>query len=356
MAVLRIRTIVNSPSFFPEYERKSKLKRYIENYKWLFKYGKHNPSYNLFGLDVVGLRNFDDYADVRYIKKDRMKKHHSDEAMASHRDENLTIRYSVLADNKQVFYSYIEKMNPDLVPTTYLIIQGDKVLSPFYYDKEIASIDQLKTLEDGKYICKPVVGSFGDSISVLEKKGDELIVNNGEFTIDELISQTEVEPFLIQEYIVQHEKISKLNKSTVNTLRIISTRWNEDTHILAGMMRIGTEGKLVDNSSAGGTFVGIDIESGKLMEYGYYYDKIREKSHPDSGVIYKDYEIPYWDETIKLIKKLHPIIFGFATLGWDIAITEEGPVIVEINWNYSVKGIQIACGGLKTLWDKLKDR
>ena len=92
------------------------------------------------------------------------------------------------------------------------------------------------------------------------------------------------------------------------------------------------------------------------MEYGYYYDKPREKCHPDTKTVYKDYKIPYWEETIKIIKELHPIIFGLSTIGWDIAITEDGPVIVEINWNYSVKGIQIASGGFRHKWDELKKR
>ena len=347
---------MNSPSYFPEYERKGKFSRYVDNFKWLFRYGKHNPSYNLYGLDVKNFRNMDDYADVRYIKKDRMRRHHADDPQTMHRDENLTVRYSILADNKQIFYSYLEKMNPELVPTTYIVFQGNRLVCPFYPDCEINSIERIKVLEDGKYICKAVVGSFGDSISVIEKKDNQLIVNNGEMNIDDLIAMSVEEPYLIQQYIIQHEKINRLNSSTVNTLRIISTRWNEDTYILAAMIRLGVKGNLVDNSSAGGTFVGIDIEKGTLMEYGYYYEKPREKRHPESKVEYKGYEIPFWNETINLIKKLHPEIFGFSTLGWDIAITENGPIIVEINWNYSVKGIQIACGGLKKRWDELKSK
>ena len=57
-----------------------------------------------------------------------------------------------------------------------------------------------------------------------------------------------------------------------------------------------------------------------------------------------------------MIQDLHPVLFGFATIGWDIAITPDGPVIVEINWNYSLKGIQICNGGLKPRWEELKEK
>lgn len=356
LSIRKIHKVVNSPSFFPEYERKSKLLRYYENYKWLFRFNRYNPSYNLFGLDVKNFRNFDDYVDIKYIKKDRLKNHHQNDPLATHRKENITIRYSLLADNKHLFYSYISSMNDKLVPKTHMVFQGEKLISPFDENHKIKSTDYLKTLPEGKYICKATIGAFGDNIYVIEKKKTKFVINKGEKTLEEFLEETSHEPYLIQEFIKQHKTINKINPDTVNTIRIISTRWNEDTNILAAMMRLGTKGNIVDNASNGGTFVGVDIEKGTLMEYGYYYDKPREKCHPDTKTVYKDYKIPYWEETIKIIKELHPIIFGLSTIGWDIAITENGPVIVEINWNYSVKGIQIASGGFRHKWDELKKK
>lgn len=352
--IKKIKRVVNEPSFYPEMERKPKKQRYMDNYKWLFKYHKYNPSYNRYGLDIKDFRNQDDYMDVRYVKADRIKPHHEDNAIAKHRSENITIRYSIMADNKHLFYAYIESMNPKLVPKTHVIIQGENVVAPLDISGRTTAEDVINALPDGKYIMKANMGAFGDSISVIERKGKETIVNKGEMTLRELIDTTVNEPYLIQDFIKQHPAISAINKSTVNTLRIISTRWHEETHILAAMIRLGVEGQIVDNASNGGTFVGVDIEAGKLKEYGFYYDKPRETAHPSSGLVYKDYEIPYWEESLALIKKLHPIIFGFATIGWDIAITEDGPQIVEINWNYSIKGIQICNGGLKPRWDMLK--
>lgn len=356
LSIKKIHRVVNAPSFFPEYERKTKLTRYIENYKWLFRFGRYNPSYNLFGLDVKGLRNYDDYVDVKYIKKDRMKEHHQNHPLSKHRKENMTIRYSLLADNKHVFYSYIESMNKDLVPATYFVVQGEKVLKPLDLDNKITTSDCLNKLKNGKYICKATIGAFGDNIYVIEKKSSGIVINKGNVSYEEFMESISGEPYLIQEFIKQHPKINKLNPNSVNTLRIISTRWNEETHILASMIRLGVDNQIVDNASNGGTFVGINIDKGTLMEYGYYYDKPREKCHPNTKTVYKDFQIPYWDEAIKIIKKLHPIIFGISTIGWDIAITEKGPVIVEINWNYSVKGIQIASGGFWKKWEELKTK
>lgn len=350
--------VVKEPSYFKDMERKNAIARYFDNVKWIFEYGRVNYSYNLFGLDIKNFRNQSDYVDVKYIKKDRMKQHHKNDPQTKHRPENITVRYSLLADNKHVFYSYIDSIKKGLVPTTYMIIQGENVISPLDSKySSIGTVESLKTLKDGLYICKACIGAFGASISVIEIKNKKIIINKGKKTIEEFLTETSHEPYLIQSYVEQHEAISKINPGTVNTIRIITTRWNNETNILAAMLRLGAnKEQLVDNASNGGTFVGIDYNTGKLMEYGYYYDKPRENKHPVSKVVYKDYQIPYFDEVIKLLKELHPILFGFSTIGWDIAITPTGPIIIEINWNYSVKGIQICSGGFRKRWDELKKK
>lgn len=356
VGIRKVRKIVHSQTFFPQYERKNIVTRYYDNYKWLIKYKRHNPSYNLYGLDVKDFRNCDDYMDIKYVKKDRLKKHHEDELLAQHRKENMTIRYSILADNKHIFYSYMDNICPNYIPKTFFVFQGEKILSPLNFDVEWDTLNAIYELKDGKYICKATMGAFGASVTMIEKNEGRITINKGKISLESWLESTQNEPYLIQEYINQHNEINKIYPDAVNTIRIISTRWNEDTHILAAMLRLGIKGQIVDNASEGGTFVGINTDDGSLMEYGYYYEKQRERKHPDTGFEYNGFVVPYWKETVNLIKRLHPIIFGLSTIGWDIAITETGPVIVEINWNYSIKGIQIACGGLKKRWDELKEK
>jgi glutathione synthase/RimK-type ligase-like ATP-grasp enzyme len=354
VAIVKINRIVNSPTFFPEYQRKSKLERYIDNYKWLFTYKRHNPSYNLYGLDVRDFRNQDDYVDIKYIKRDRLSPHHQDDMVVQHRKENLTLRYSLLADNKYIFYTLMEKIAPEYVVKTYFIFQGKDVIAPLKLEESDNLKRQLLCLKDGKYVCKSVIGSYGNSILFVKKINDEIIFNDGEIGFAEFVNITKDEPYLLQEYIEQSKVMKELNGDSVNTVRIVSTRWNENTNILAAMVRIGRKGVHIDNASNGGVFVGIDVTTGCLNKYGYSYDSCRTTKHPDSGVEYSGFRIPYWKECISIIKKLHPIIFGLATIGWDIAITENGPIVVEINWNYSIKGLQIANGGIKRKWEDLK--
>ncbi len=351
--IFRCSMVAHEKTFFPDKERKCYIRRLFDNYAWYFKYHRVCLFYNRFGLDIKNWRKMSDYLDFGYVKKDRALVHHKGHPLEKVRKDNINVRYSIIADNKMIFYSYIEKMFPNNVPTTVFEFSGNKVIMPF--NDKITTMTAFKNLEDGKYVCKPEVGSHGDMIVSITKKGNSFKFNDKEITLKTLIDNSLEKPFLVQKFIKQHEAIDKINDASVNTIRIISTHWNENVNILAAMIRVGSsKEQVVDNADAGGTFIAINIKNGKLDKYGYFYNKPRTVSHPITGLVYNKYQIPYWKETIELIKKLHPIIFGFATIGWDIAITDKGPVIVEINWNYSLKGIQVCNGGLKPKWEKLK--
>ena len=163
--------------------------------------------------------------------------------------------------------------------------------------------------------------------------------------------------YIIQEYINQHPDMSKLNPGSVNIIRIVTTRWDKDVHILTGALRIGAKkDSTVDNAAQGGTFVGINFENGTLREYGYYFDRPRDTKHPITGVTYNGYKIPYWEETIELVKSLHPYFQGLPVLGWDVAITPNGPIIIEANYDNCIKLIQMSNGGLRKRWYELKEK
>lgn len=347
--------IAKEKTFFPDMPRKSFMRRYFENVAWAIKYKRANVTYNRYGLDIKNFRKSDDYLEIHTKTLDQIGEHHQGHPMAEYRKENVSIRYSIIADHKHLFYAYMDSIMPGTVPNTRVVFQGNKAIAPYDDTKNLKQL--LLDMPDGKYICKPVLGSQGNLIVVITKKGDSIKFSNPEVNIDLLIEESKESPFLVQDFLKQHDDLNKLNAETVNTLRIVSTRWNEETHILAAMIRIGAKKKqIVDNASAGGTFVGVNIEKGELEKYGYFYDRPRTTHHPVSNIKYEGYKLPYWDETIDMIKKAHPVIFGFSTIGWDIAFTPDGPVIVEINQRFSVKGLQICNGGLRKRWEELKKK
>ena len=69
--------------------------------------------------------------------------------------------------------------------------------------------------------------------------------------------------------------------------------------------------------------------------------------HPDNSIVFEGFEIPFFKEAVEMSKDLHSKLYRVHSIGWDIAITQNGPVFIEGNSLWEVSGTQAAVGGLK---------
>lgn len=146
---------------------------------------------------------------------------------------------------------------------------------------------------------------------------------------------------LIEDCIQQHPKMDKLNPSSVNTIRIITVTWQGVTDIVAAVLRIGV-GNHVDNFSAGGIAAPIDIATGEIYQSAVSKTgSLTYEIHPITHEKIKGFTIPYWDEVINIVEETSKIIPEVRTVGWDIAITKDGPELVEGNDNWNKDSFQL---------------
>lgn len=154
--------------------------------------------------------------------------------------------------------------------------------------------------------------------------------------------------YIHTEGITQHAGINAIYEKSVNTLRIMTIIDKGKTEILSSLIRIGSGGNIVDNTSLGGLSVGIDQGSGKLKRIGYRdmeFGGQELEKHPDTGFIFENFKIPYFEDACELVKSANrQIPNGF--VGWDVAITTSGPTIIEGNENASIFFADVAYGGL----------
>jgi hypothetical protein len=141
---------------------------------------------------------------------------------------------------------------------------------------------------------------------------------------------------LIQYCMTNHSALADLNLGALATTRILSLRNErgeiEVTHAVFRMPQ--RKNALVDNIHAGGIAASVDVATGRLgkaTDLGVSMGSAWHDRHPETGAPIEGRILPLWAEVIALARRAHERIGDRVVIGWDIAILEDGPCIVEGN-------------------------
>ena len=330
-SVFAIRKIINEDSYYQEKKRKSKIKRWLDNFHWLLDNHDVNVYYNLYGLDIVGNDNQKIYLSNMKFMKERNQKNRLNEEYS----------YVAILRDKILFEKYMVAYHIPTIKNIASIFNGE------FYDENLIKINDVKEIFDktinGLFV-KPVADECGNGIYYI-KDFFEYKKTKGKICSGS---------YIVQEQLIQHDDMKILNPNSINTLRIVTICQNIDNISVFGiLLRIGTKKSgYVDNSSRGGIVVPISID-GKVNKYGFSKPEFggKIKCHPDSKIVFSEFKIPYFQEAIELVKNAHRTLYNIHSIGWDVAITPKGPILIEGNDNWEIQSLQ-STGGLKSKWNK----
>lgn len=146
---------------------------------------------------------------------------------------------------------------------------------------------------------------------------------------DDLLSK---KLFLAEEAIVQHDEMNKLCARSVNTIRIVTLLSDKgNANFVYALIRVGSGKNDVDNVTSGGMYTLLS-ENGEITHPAFcdktvsYYTE-----HPNNGFKFMGFKVPYFKEAVELCKKAAKVEKRMRYVGWDVAITPHGPVLVEGN-------------------------
>ncbi len=156
--------------------------------------------------------------------------------------------------------------------------------------------------------------------------------------------------YLFQETVSQHPELIKLNSSCLNTIRIDSFIDKDgEINIISAYLRMSINNSCIDNISSGGCQVGINLETGKLKKLGYGPIKTHGVKvlieHPGTKIVFENFIIPFFPQVKELVIKAAGYMPGLRLVGWDVAIGESGPVLIEGNSDYDLSGNDLSYGG-----------
>lgn len=274
-------------------------------------------------------------------------------------------QYKLTPDNYKLFVSDFEymKMHPvnnrfrfwidDKLTTKYILAPFDEYLPEYYFHVQKGEIKPFKEnfvdlpsfLEKEKDIAlKPVMGSKGVGFCKISYDGKNFYINYDKVSREKMERFIQgLDGYLATEYISAHEGIRKVSDYGLNTLRVmVINETGKEIVVANSFMRFSTRNTgFVDNASAGGVFAIVDVGTGK------FYGGKREENgklvdcpvHPDTGVEIEGV-LPHWEHIKKMLSQICEYLFPLTYLGFDIAVTQDGFKIIEINSHQAIRRFQ----------------
>lgn len=274
---------------------KSKIYLFFDMIYCQFRFGSGHNDYRLFAFYDMTNKQRDTYLT-------RVRNHKIIEALNPQRDSDLF-------DNKAIFNERFKK----------------------YLNRETIDAEKVSISEFNKFVkkhktvfCKPYKGDSGRGIEKLNLKDFKNEKEMYDYIIDKKIG-------VVEEVITQHKDMSKVNPHCVNCMRLVTVVNKDKVDVIYGVVKFGTTTDFVDNMGFGAVSCPIDMKTGKIKYDGQTEHEEVISVHPVSKIKFVGYQIPMFNDAVKMVKEAAMEIPHMRQIGWDICITKNGPAIIEGN-------------------------
>jgi hypothetical protein len=239
-----------------------------------------------------------------------------------------------LLDDKLLFQEHFSRVRGVRLPDYLGSLRGGILTDRHGLERQVKGVSEARASLGGiladvenapapSIFAKPIRGSHGRGAVRIEPE-----------RLNERLWQELLEGDLIlQATIDQHQDVSRVIADTVNTMRVTTLRENGSAVVGSAWLRFGRRGKIVDNAGSGGIFIGVDMLLGrttgqgksKFDQGGYLYTH-----HPDTGHLLPDLPLPDFHDALHMAVVAANSI-DYPIVGWDVAFSKHGPVLVEGN-------------------------
>lgn len=285
---------------------------------------------------------YDEYYEFEFEKRDEAFRH-SFLGLNEQRyylDYLNPIKYYSLSRNKYLAHKILESTGVRK-SILYCYYQPEaRYISSEECASDLSSVVRvLKNKDVRSCVIKTTESSHGDNVWVIRsieyKDNDAVMIrfDGEELLLSCILGQ---EALVFESLVKQTRQFSSFNESSVNTVRFMTTLYPDGSaRVIAAFIKIGRTGRCVDNAGDGGNVdVCVDIETGEI-KFAIQYDgwrNIKEiDRHPDSGAKLNGEIIQGWGSIKEEVVRFQQAFPFCKAAGWDIAITNDGPVVIEVN-------------------------
>lgn len=271
-----------------------------------------NLLFILFDMTKCGLKYQAGYYDYQEFEFYNLNKEQRETYLTRGKNNEIIKKFN----DKAKFYIFDNKEEMYKIYNKFLKRQW-MVLNENNYNDFLDFFKQNKVI-----IVKPIDGEGGKGIEKYEYINDE----ESKIVYSSLLFKKQL---LVEQCIKQHPDMNKLYNKSVNTLRMFTFYKDGQAYFLQAILKVGNGG-VVDNFSSGGMYTYVDDEG---TVYAEAIDQMDNKyyKHPISNETIVGFKVPMFKEAVGMVKEAAKVVPEMGYIGWDVAISEDGHVLVEGN-------------------------
>ncbi len=303
----------------------------------------------------VGRLGFSEYLDFRLYQDDLSFEAKSEfggwRAQAILEEILVDSHSTIIAIDKATMYSLFRGYGLP-APNVRAVYSSHKP-SPFInLDTQDELVHYLRDPANLPVYLKPSFGSYGQGNTLVKGiKGDKLILGNGaSIPVEPFVASIDRRPFgwILQEPLTPHAQIAEICGDKISGVRLHTFLTPDGAEIFKAIFKINSGRRDSDNFQHGrtGNMAGaVDLNTGRITRVitGTGPAQVLVDAHPVTGAEMVGFQLPYWQQTLALVREAQLALPGFICPGWDIAICDDGPRLLEVNAFGDIDLSQHAC-------------
>lgn len=309
--------------------------------KVFFRFRHLSKNFRVNPEEACRLGMADPSLDDSTLRRRFLSKHHLLKIQVQHNPR----QFFGLTEDKAIFYAYC-RGHGIIHPKVFAVIgplgglTGEGTLLESREECERFIREELPH----QFVLKTVGGHHGAEVFLVSRKDDLYLDSEGTLRdmgglYDYCVSGSLTSRWVFQERLRCHPDIARLTGTeALSTARLI-TRIDEkgNSCLLHASLKVIVGKNIIDNicdGQTGNLVADVDFETGVITQCqnpSTKWGSLPLETHPDTGVPFQGFQLPHWTAARELVERIAPKFLPDRLLGWDVALTPEGPCIIEAN-------------------------
>ena len=243
-----------------------------------------------------------------------------------------------IINDKLAFEELLNANNLRSITTLRAVAAGESITTKELQvlPDEVFFKPRVGNLSRGCFVVRRTSKAKQNNLQIVWFKGK---ITNHDQTLDVLNKIIGNYDYLMQPLLKNHPDFALLfNTDELVTIRLVTVKADAESVAMSALIEI----PIVDQPAYYWNML-IDVDSGAFMKPLNFPGQDNEfnKGYRKLAAHAQGKACPYWEDIKKLCADAHELLDQLFTIGWDVALSTDGPVIVEGNGNWSLAANQV---------------